>query len=193
MATLTPTEWINKLDARIKEASEDKIMVACIQRLISKYAPRIFEQGFKSDGSDIGNYSTKKFLLYVKKDGSTPGSPQRKTADTFVPFASDKRAKTGKRGFFAKEYPGGYKQFKQDIGRGGRVNLQLFGELMKDASAVKLRKIDGGFDYILTKEINIKKREWMESKYGKIFNLTDKEKVEFIGCLKKNVLDILKK
>jgi len=195
MATFTIDQWIAKMDQRIREASKEKLMVACIQNTVSQYVPRIFEQGIKSDGEQIGKYSEKEFVLYVKPDGSVPGSPKKVTENFFQPFNQSQRDKRGgKKGYFGKLYPFGYRQFKDDIGREHNfVNLVLFGELKSDAASVFLVKKANGFNYELKKEINGKKKEWMETKYGKIFNLTDKERIDFIACYKKEVLNKLTK
>jgi hypothetical protein len=182
MATLTIDEWFTKLDTRLKEIEEGKQAISCIQGTIANYIPRIFEDGLNSKGSDIGEYSTKRTVI------NSSQSPKSFANDTFVPFKAAKRQATGKKGFFGKEFEGGYKQFKGFIGRGTRVNLRLFGELMRDAASAFLVKEADGITYKLKRQSNAKKKEWMEAKYGAIFNLTAKEREQYTTCLKNAVL-----
>lgn len=186
MATYTVDQWIAKMDTRLKELSDDKLMIPCIQGTIAEYIPRIFDAGIKSDGTDIGEYSTKPTVI------SSENSPQKFKDETFVPFSKAKRQTTGKKGFYGKEFEGGYKEFKSFIGRGSRVNLRLFNNLQSDAASVFLVKENGGIAYKLKREENGNKREWMEKKYGKIFDLTAKEKEQYIACYKEAVLKKLK-
>jgi hypothetical protein len=182
MATLTIDEWFTKLDTRLKEIEEGKQAIACIQGTIANYIPRIFEDGLNSKGSDIGEYSTKRTVI------NSSQSPKSFANDTFVPFKAAKRQSTGKKGFFGKEFEGGYKQFKGFIGRGTRVNLRLFDELKSDAASAFLVKEADGITYKLKKQINAKKKEWTEAKYGAIFNLTAKEREQYTTCYKNAVL-----
>lgn len=59
MATYTVDQWITKMDSRLKEIKDDKVFVLEILGLIAKYTKRIFEDGLKSSGDYIGEYSHK--------------------------------------------------------------------------------------------------------------------------------------
>ena len=112
MATLTPQQWITKMDARIKEIASDKLMTAVIQDTIAHYTPRIFDKGLNSRNMVIGTYSTKS--LYVNPKTQSPkafGTLGKNGKSTF------KNGSKHKTRYFAS----GYKQFKGQIGRGTKV------------------------------------------------------------------------
>lgn len=117
-------------------------------------ADRIFTKGLDSDNADIGQYSTNP--IYISKKNS----PRNAGRDT------------GKSLFF----PGGYKEFKEAIGRGSRVNLKLFGRLQSDYLSSKEINTPLGIKYDLKEQDNIDKKEWSEEHFGKdIFSLTTAE------------------
>ena len=183
MATLTPQQWITKMDARIKEIASDKLMTAVIQDTIAHYTPRIFDKGLNSRNMVIGTYSTKSTYISEK---SFPSNFKGKGKNGKSVF------KNG-RNHTSQYFSSGYKQFKGQIGRGTKVNLRLFNELQLDANSASLRKTTNGYDYYLKKDINATKVKGLTKHFGgtPIFNLTKQERAKFVKDYKTEVLRIL--
>lgn len=117
-------------------------------------ATRIFENGQDTNGQSIGEYSTKP--IYISKKNSPRSAGEVKENSYF--------------------FPGGYKQFKEEIGRGSQVNLRLFGDLMRDFLTPKVTITRNVLKQEVKRQENVNKKAWMEEKYKKnIFGLTQKE------------------
>jgi len=184
MATLTPQQWIAKMDARIKEIASDKLMTAVIVDTIAHYTPRIFTKGLNSRNMAIGTYSTKS--TYINPKTQSPKSFGVLGKNGKSTFKNGNKHKT-------RYFTGGYKQFKGQIGRGTKVNLRLFNELQLDANSASLRKTTNGYDYYLKKDINAVKVQGLTKHFGgtPIFNLTKQERAKFVKDYKTEVLRIL--
>ena len=101
MANRSIAQFRKKLNDITSEVNNQKLYVGAASAVGRKVAKRIFQDGISSDGGPIiPAYSTNP--IYISAD------------------ASPKASAAGK-------YQGGYGQFKRAIGRGGRVNLFLFG------------------------------------------------------------------
>lgn len=181
---MTVEQWVAKLDARIAELSDEKIMKAAILDITADVVQRVFVEGKNSKNTAIGRYSRKP--IYVNpKNSPKKFSPMGKTGSRF------KNKKSHKTRYFN----GGYANFKTFIGKGDKVNLWLFGELRSDAASVALRKIQGGFDWRLKKDINQKKVEYLTKHFGgtSIFGLTKDERTKFERNVRAEVLRIMNK
>lgn len=91
----------------------------------------------------------------------------------------------------------GYKEFREIQGREGSfVNIRYSNDLQSDFSNVVISenstsvpspapiKVDSNtYKTTIKRDINIKKKEWLEKKYGKIFELSKFEKENFYKVL----------
>lgn len=101
MANRSIAQFRKKLNDIASEVNNQKLYVGAASAVGREVAKRIFQDGISSDGGPITPaYSTKP--IYVGADASPRASA-------------------------AGKYQGGYGQFKRAIGRGGNVNLFLFG------------------------------------------------------------------
>ena len=183
MATLTPQQWIAKMDARINELASDKLFAANIYNVLSISGPRIFEKGLNGNNVKIGTYS--KRAIYVNPKTDSPKSFGVLGKNGKSTFKNGNKHKT-------RYFSGGYKQFKGQIGKGTAVNLWLRGELKSDYYSQTLRKVNNGYDFILKKQINIDKVDWFKSRFSRnIFKLTKQERAKFEKDYKTEVLRIL--
>lgn len=144
-----------------------------VRDTVQKQAKRIFQDGLASDGNKIGTYESTK-PIYVS-DNAAPKRVNHK----------GKKGKTIKSGYYES-----YKAFRAAMNRESSfVNIRLTNDLQSDFSNVELSKTSNTIakakpiqltsrHYItmLKREENVRKKEGLEIKYGKIFDLTKEEK-----------------
>jgi hypothetical protein len=160
----------NNLTRKFAAIQRDNILVQAALDTVNEYQDRIFDEGKNTSGGKIGTYSTKPTTI------SSENSPKKLKDNDFQPFSRSQRSKTGKKGYFGQFFPGGYKQFKSSIGReSGFVNLTLSGELRQDVTSRFIQVSGNTVILKLKKAINVKKRGFLESKYGSIFNPSKRE------------------
>jgi len=109
---------------------------------------RIFESGENANGGPIGQYSTDP--IYINT--TTPKNVKRK-------------------------FQGGYRAYKIFIGRGGKVNLFLTGELQRDFIS-SLVYINGVWEERLKKPSSVNKANGAKDKYGNVVFQFSKEEDE---------------
>ena len=190
---MTTEEYIKKnrvaLEAIVKLDIPLKIAVYTI---VGEQSIRIFQDGLNSAGSKIGSYNNS-VALYVNTTKSAPikNAPKGKNGD--VKFKNGNPHKS--------TYYKSYKEFRSKQKReSGFVNLRLTNELQSDFSnskvSVSSTKVVAGkpikvnvhfYKTELKKDINQKKREGLENKYGRIFKLTKEEKTKFLSILQKEL------
>ena len=120
---------------------------------------RIFDEGKKTDGSQIGTYSTKPTYIDPAK------SP--------VKFAG--KGKNGAK-TKTKYFQGGYKQFRGEIGRqNAKVDLALSNAMRLEFSN-NVTSENGNWVYSI--DVNRHKAKGAENKYGVIFKLSDQERAD---------------
>jgi hypothetical protein len=173
---MTADEFALNLQRKMNALDEDnKPFEIGVLSVIQELIPRIFESGIATYESRIGSYNSTN-PLYVNTNLNAPikAPPKGKNGE-----AKFKNGKTKKTTYFES-----YKDFRSKQGRESSfVNLDLTGELQRD-----IAKGTGGIDidsfrfdnneYRITvdKDINVKKVEGMEAKYGKqIFQPTERE------------------
>lgn len=129
-----------------KLATSDKVMRVSLTTVLAVHKPRIFQQGQDSKKSKIGTYSTKPISISKKNQA-------RNTGKTY--------------------FPGGYAQYKNEIGKGGTVNLRNTDQMMMDYQLI----VNGDkFGFGFQNNTNYDKSQWMQEKYDKdIFDLTEEE------------------
>lgn len=157
-----------------------------VYNIIAEQARRIFEEGKKSDEGKIGagKYNDKNGLYVDKKlikGGGKLGTPKGKTGKT--KFKTGKKAGQNHKLNYVKSY----KELRTKLGRRTDiVNLQLNYDLFSDWANQKQGNVPkrydptkiSNFEYQikLKRDINVKKVEGLEDKYGTIFRMTKKEK-----------------
>ena len=155
--------WKKAVEQQLQISELRKAMETAARDVLPDVARRVFTDGKASDGSAIGSYSTKP--IYISKKNSpvqNAGEPKEKTL------------------FF----PGGYRQFKSDIGRGDGVNLKVFGRLQSDYLTPKKENTATGVRYDLKESPNAEKKAGAEKRFGKaIFDLTEKEKETVVNTV----------
>lgn len=140
---------------------------------------RIFTDGRNSNGGNIGQYATSPPMYINPK--TSPGNV-RKLAP--VGKHGDKVFKNGKPHKTA--YVDSYKDYRNKIGRKtDKVNLVLSGDLQSDYANGRVsnptpKKVDA-HTYVVTlaREVNQKKRDGLEDKYGTVFFHTKDEQAKF--------------
>lgn len=180
---MTTEEYIAKLNGQVSHLKDGAIVAIAAQDTHAMMIERIFEEGKKQDGTEIGSYDTSS-PLYVNPAISPKSFPAKgKNDDT--KFSNGNNHKTG---FFES-----YSEYRQKIGRPvDKVNLTLSGLLKSDFS----RAVTRISEFIYTSKVSTKRSadiiDGMDNKYGKIFGLTEKEKENFLETLKFESLRILK-
>lgn len=119
---MTIAEYKAKLRRLRNDINLSKKFVGAVTSTIKEQANRIFEDGLDSKGSPIGTYSTKP--IYVNTDVASPRKFDPKGKKNSGPFKNGNKRKS-------TYFSGGYREFKQDNGRGTKFNLFLFGNLNK--------------------------------------------------------------
>jgi hypothetical protein len=179
---LTTAEYISKLNGQVSHLKDGIIVAIAAQDTHSMMLERIFEQGKKTDGSDIGQYNTSN-ELYVNPKNAPKNFPAKgKNGD--AKFSDGKPHKTG---FFES-----YKEYRSTVGRQStKVDLTMTGLLKSDFSRAVVKVNNFNYTSSVSTERNKKIIEGMEEKFGKIFGLTEAEKQNFLEVLKYESLRIL--
>ena len=159
-------------DSALRAAASTQLAL-CIQR--------IHVDGKASDGSAIGEYSTKETYISGKSS----------------PVKLDNEGRTGRRNFessgqphTSKYFEGGYKAFRSEIGRdSSKVVLDLSGQLKIQLSIIPTNKGYG----LGWPNVEMRKRAgYLELKYRKkIWRPTESEETIIIKIIQKAVLNAL--
>lgn len=182
---MTIKEFQISLEQKIKniEVISKPLQIAAFDTT-TKMAERIFDKGKKTDGGDIGQYSTKPMYLNpdVLRTMNVPaniGVPRGKTGET--------KFKTGKKkgqSHKTKYLAGGYKELRSKLGRQtGFVDLKLSKELQFDFGTLPRKINELEYQIRLDQLINQEKRGGMEEKYGIIFTPSESEKENFFTVI----------
>lgn len=179
---MTIKEFQVSLENKIKNLKTftDPLRIAAFTTT-AQMGERIFDDGKKEDGGEIGKYSTKPTYISLAVAPKPKGAPTGKTGKSKF-----KDGKTHKSKYFLS----GYKGYRDNVGRQTSfVDLSLTGELRMDfgnqKEVAEPRKIsDFEYQIRLDKDIDQKKREGAEDKYGTIFSLSDSEKELFFDTIR---------
>ncbi len=141
-----------------KVIHSDKVMRVSLTTVLAIQKPRIFQQGQDSRGGKIGTYSTNPISISKKNQA-------RNTGKTY--------------------FPGGYAQYKNDIGKGGTVNFRNTDQMMMDYQLI----VSGDqYGFGFQNHFNYEKSEWLQDKYDKnVFDLTEQELNVLADTLKAQV------
>ena len=180
-----PEEAIKALETHLDPAVQlkqfDKWARKVLQAIYVSNIRRIHNEGKAVDMASIGKYGTKPMYISPKKS-PVNFSPIGKTKKST--FLSGKSHKT-------RFFPGGYKDFRQSIGREtSGVNLQLSGKLKEDWTLLA-----NGNEWALgfRSRYGTELRKAMEEKYKKIIwgvTIDDEHIIEKITDA--HIADILK-
>jgi hypothetical protein len=177
---MSTDEYIKKLRSKLSDLLRDnKPLASAVASAHADQMVRIFEDGKDSSDGKIGEYDSSTPIYVDPK--TSPRSFQAKGKTGESQFKNGKSHKTG--------YFSSYKAYRAGQGRQTSfVDLKLFGQLQRDMSN-SLTRINPNIWVTGTKnKTNSKKAEGAEKKYGKIFNLTKKEKEVFKETLRDELL-----
>ena len=205
---MTIKEFQVSLDNRVKNLKlfTDPLRIAAFTTT-AKMGERIFDDGKDVDDLQISRpgystYSTKPIYINpaTLKNMNVPGNIGKPIGKPIGKKKTGSRKNTlqkVKGELFAVEakrktvyLDGGYKELRNKLGRRiDVIDLKLSGELRMDfaksksAPAKPIKISETEYQIRLDKEINQKKREGAEDKYGTIFSLTDSEKKLFFDTM----------
>lgn len=178
----TVDSYIKELDKRVKKIGEANVIFGAAAATHRKYVKRIFEEGLNCNNSPHGNYSTRSTYINTVTNSPKALSPKGKTGK--AKFANGQSHKST---YFSK----GYRQFKQRIGRGSKVNFRLFDDLKLDLTT-GLRKVQGKVIAEVKRAVNAKKVRSLKDKYGECsFRFTKKEREFYLKILSKKLFKIM--
>jgi len=182
---MTANEWIKANEARLEAIlTEGKPMELAVRSVMALQSRRIFQDGKNTAGTGIGQYNTTRELWAYDER-----SPKKVTG----------KGKTG------KDIKGGYyesyKKYREQQGReDGFVNLRLTNELQNDFNNAETGNPPqpdkvSSTEYVirLKKDINQKKREGIEAKYGEVFLASAEEIKRFNEILQLELFKALLK
>lgn len=199
--SITPQEFADKINLQIAELQRaNKPLEIAARSVHALQVQRIFKEGRKSDGSDIGQYNSTNPLYVNPKTspGNTSGikPPRGKNGDTH--FKSGKKEGQAHKTTYVESY----RAYKGLIGRNNdKVNLRLSDDLFSDfASPV----FDSGnprpemisineYQSRLKRDHNQKKFEGLQfgnkslKGYGVIGKLTTEEKKTFFEVVEREL------
>lgn len=137
---------------------------------------RIQVKGLNSNDQKIGDYSTRPTVINNEDfKGTTIPNPipdDQKDKYAFMPIPQP--SKNGKKGFYGIPFEGGYKQFRSTLGLNSSfVDVTLTGEMMNNFAPVPVNAESWGLGF--TNEEMARRSDYVEQKYGTIFELTDDE------------------
>ena len=203
MATFSSgKEYARHIAAKYEELLRTNIpFKEAVYNDIARKSIRIFEEGKKSDGSLIGQYSTTPMYAnpnYQPREGNITTKSGGKLSG-LLPTVG----KTGKSVFASTGLPhlttylgGGYKELRNRTGkRIDKVNIRFTNDLFLDwanvgavNAAPKPIKVDSS-EYVikLKRSYNVDKKEGLEEKYGTIFFSTVSERKQFVSDLNSRI------
>ena len=126
----------------------ERVLIAAANSVLAAQRERIFKQGNATDGSKIGQYSTRPISISKKRQARQTG-----------------------KSYFA----GGYREYKSLTGKEASfVNLQDTGQMMMDLGTTVLGRGEVGIGF--SNQFNADKSYWAQDKYNKeIFSTSDSE------------------
>lgn len=186
---MTIAEAKKQLQDKIKLLNSEKPFKIAVLAINEMRVKRLFEDGINTSGGKIGSYNSTK-PVYIN-----PADSPRK---------GNQIGKSGKK-IKSLYYPS-YKAFRAGMGReSGFINLRLNNELQNDLANGNLARSTNGitppipikisntkYRITLKKDINIKKVEGLEKRFGKFLEHTKEEKELFNKVYQDEILRILK-
>lgn len=195
-------EYAQRLAAKYEELLRTNIpFKEAVYNDIARKSIRIFEEGKKSDGGLIGQYSTTP--MYANPNYQPRSGAIRIAGGGKLQGLTPTIGKTGKSVFASTGLPhkttyleGGYKELRNRTGRRiDKVNIRFTNDLFLDwanvgtvSSPPKPTKVSSS-EYLikLKRAHNVYKVEGLEEKYGTIFTSTAQEKKLFLENLNSRI------
>lgn len=189
---LTTGQWIEKQRAILaKLKAENKPLEIAARTAMAEQANRIFIQGKKTDGSNIGQYDTKT-PFYVNPNtsaGFTTKSSKYKIEGLKPPKGKhgDTHFKNGKP--HKTTFVNNYKDFRNRVGRRiDKIDATLSGDLQSDfrnapvdSVAVNPKKVSvNEYQIVLQRDKNVEKLQGLESRKGEISDASKAERNTFV-------------
>lgn len=165
MSFVEVSDFLSKIAKELDDKMPDIIATASMAEMMAMHKERIFDLGKKTDGSNIGNYSTTPAYFdksaFIRESAFKPiGKPNKE----------GKSKKTKRTMYLAK----GYSEFRNIQGREvERVNTKFSGSL---ESALRIYKFGEEVIYGNNDEKESKKIEGLQKKYGDIYELSQEER-----------------
>lgn len=186
---MTTQEYILKLQKRFDKIQSGSALALAVNTTVSAYTERIFSKGLNSANSNIGHYDTRRSLYINPNLSPRAGAEKPKGIEGLNPPTG----KTGKTVFASGKKKGqkhkttfvnNYKDFRNRIGRRvDIVNLNLSGQLKSDIENGVRRVSDTKYELVVSRDIDRKKIEGNDDRFGMIFKLTTGEKKLFFDTL----------
>lgn len=178
---MTLEQYIEKLGRQIKVLEDtDEANYLAAQSVHAMQVERIFTNGIASDGTKIGDYSTKD--IYINPNNPNVG----------IKFPPE--GKTGKKVHkngdpYKTKYFEGYKAFRANQGRDSNtVNLDNIGRLKSEYENSLKRDSDNAYIAELHSEDNIDKAIGNQARFNKkIFGLTEEEAETYTTILNQEI------
>lgn len=126
----------------------ERVLIAAANSVLAAQKERIFKKGDATNGSKIGQYSTKPISISRRRQARQTGKTR---------------------------FPEGYREYKSLTGKEASfVNLQDTGQMMMDLGTTIVGRGEVGIGF--SNQFNADKSYWAEEKYKKeIFFTSDKE------------------
>ena len=196
-STMTPEDFIRKIDKAIRNLETQNIpLKRAVQSAHALRISRIFNAGRKTDGGNIGEYSTKPMLVGAKSFF------KKTSADKF--FKKAEKWVTIKKAGVARHLAimeGGYKELRQLQQRPvNYIDLGLTYDMRNDFANSAIGATDRQATQISVNEYqerwkrehNIDKSEGLTSRFGEIFPLSGQERNKFKFVLEFELQQLLK-
>jgi hypothetical protein len=183
MSSISVEEFKKRLERAAENLKKDNTpLKLATYTAVAAQAKRIFTDGRNTDGSQFQYNSTTPLYLNPSTtfNGSKLGTPIGKTGKSV--FESGKKKGQPHKTVYVKSY----KDYREKIGRESEfVNWELSGDLKSDfenpqgGTPTPIKVSENEYISGLKRDLNVKKREGLESRYGTIFWLSDTEKQLF--------------
>lgn len=179
---MTTKDYIKKIRRNLDAVKTGKPVAIAAQDTHVRMVERIFDKGQNANNGKIGEYDDSSPLYvnpkYSPKKLITTGKNGKSK------FKNGKKKKT--------RYYKSYKEFRQKQGRPtGFVNLKLTGLLQSDFGKGVRKKDTFNYTSAISNQDNKNKLSGIQKKYGKVFNLTPKERTNFKQVLANETFKLL--
>lgn len=170
-------DQLNKLN---QLTNPDKVLRLAVVTMVPEMKNRIQQDGKKSDGSQIGQYSTKSLSFGPITNRFYDNATQKQFAKRFKGNSSP--------GTFS----GGYKQLRQELGRQvAFVDLTLTGDMMRDMKPGPTGPNSYGIGFLSSEQHKI--AQYNEKHFGITFDPTEQELKQSLVTINKAISSILSK
>ena len=183
MSSISVEEFKKRLERAAENLKKDNTpLKLATYTAVAVQAKRIFTDGRNTDGSQFQYNSTTPLYLNPSTtfNGSKLGTPIGKTGKSV--FESGKKKGQPHKTVYVKSY----KDYREKITREAEfVNWELSGDLKLDfenpqgSTPTPIKVSENEYISGLKRDLNVKKREGLESRYGRIFWLSADEKKLF--------------